>query len=286
MSIAFRGLMERFQEPTAMRAWSRKASAQGLRVGFVPTMGQLHEGHLSLVREARRRADRVVVSVYVNPTQFAPDEDFDVYPRDPEGDGEKLRAEGCDVLFEPENLYSEGHDVWVHAETLERPLCGVSRPQFFRGVTTVINKLFHIVEPDLAVFGKKDYQQWRIISRMVEDLNFPIEIVGMPVVREEDGLAMSSRNVRMSPEARARAPEIYRSLCAAQATVARGARATFELLHDCTIQIQATGAEVDYVEIVDAHTLHPVDTIRGPVVLAVAARLDGVRLIDNIILEL
>ena len=248
-------------------------------------MGCLHEGHLSLVREARAHADCVVVSVYVNPTQFAPHEDFDSYPRDLDGDRSKLQEAGCDVVFEPSDLYPHGdNDVWVRAETLELPLCGVSRPHFFTGVATVVTKLFNIVEPDVAVFGKKDYQQWRIISRMVRDLDFPITIIGMPIVREADGLAMSSRNARLTPDARAKAPVIYEALQVAERAVEGGARSPVPLLHNLIVAITATGGVVDYAEIVDAETLVPVDTIARQALLAVAVSFGSVRLIDNVVL--
>ncbi|KAL3692498.1 hypothetical protein R1sor_006149 [Riccia sorocarpa] len=213
------GQLELIRDKAAMRQWTRSMKKLGFRVAFVPTMGYLHEGHLSLVREAKARADRVVVSIYVNPGQFAPGEDLSIYPRDLEGDLAKLEPIGVDAVFNPfdlyvrdqvgkdaeliaSNAYGNGHETWVRVEKLEKPLCGVSRPTFFRGVATVVTKLFNIVEPDVAVFGKKDYQQFRVLCRMVRDLDFDIEMVGIPVVREQDGLAMSSRNVRLSPEER------------------------------------------------------------------------------------
>ncbi|KAF8014814.1 hypothetical protein BT93_H0567 [Corymbia citriodora subsp. variegata] len=216
-----------------MREWSSSMRRQGRTIGLVPTMGYLHEGHLSLVREARRRGDVVVVSVYVNPGQFAPSEDLSTYPSDFEGDLRKLKAVpgGVEVVFHPHDLYDYGqrqagdqvggsgvnsdnvsvscleekglgHETWVRAERLEKGMCGKSRPVFFRGVATVVTKLFNIVEPDVAVFGKKDYQQWRIIRRLVRDLDFSIQVIGSEVMRDHDGLALSSRNVYLSPEER------------------------------------------------------------------------------------
>ncbi len=288
--------MEILTDPAAMRRWTRARRAAGGRVGFVPTMGYLHEGHLSLVRRARNLADHVVVSVYVNPTQFAPGEDLDVYPRDLEGDLAKLRAEGVDAVFAPEDLYARGdegappHETWVTVERLSRPLCGASRPIFFRGVATVVTKLFHIVEPDVAVFGKKDYQQWRVIRRMVRDLDMGIEVVGAPLVREPDGLAMSSRNVRLTPDERQRALSISRSLRAAQEAVDAGEGRAAPLVEAARRAIEEAGGRVDYVEIRDPETLEPLDTLTGTrtglALMAIAAHFGTVRLIDNAELQL
>ena len=204
-----------------MRRWSRAHRAAGRRVAFVPTMGFLHEGHLSLVREARARADVVAVSIYVNPAQFAAHEDFGTYPRDDEGDLAKLRAVGADAAFVPAHLYAQDaptpsppppHETFVTVERLSTGLCSTTRPHFFRGVATVVCKLFNVVEPDVAVFGKKDYQQFRVVQRMVRDLDYDIRIVGVELTREPDGLAMSSRNVRLDPEARVAARAISKAL--------------------------------------------------------------------------
>ena len=279
--------MEILTHPDAMRRWTRARRAAGGRVGFVPTMGYLHEGHLSLVRRARNLADHVVASVYVNPTQFAPGEDLDVYPRDLDGDLAKLRDEGVDAVFAPEDLYARTaqgappHETWVTVQDLSKPLCGASRPIFFRGVATVVAKLFHIVEPDVAVFGKKDYQQWRVIRRMVRDLDMGIEVVGAPLVREPDGLAMSSRNVRLSPDERQRALSISRSLRAAQAAVDVGERHAGPLLAAAREAIEGAGGRVDYVELRDPETLAPVDTLTAMTLMAIAAHFGTVRLIDN-----
>ncbi|GBF96254.1 hypothetical protein Rsub_08799 [Raphidocelis subcapitata] len=293
-----------------MRAWSRAQKKKGKTIGFVPTMGYLHEGHISLVSAARERADVVVASIYVNPTQFSANEDFDVYPRDPEADRRKLLEAGCSVVFEPESLYHivegaddgsnvvgresghpDAHETFVQVEKLQLPLCGGSRPHFFRGVATIVAKLFHIVEPDVAVFGRKDYQQWRVITRMVRDLDFPIEIVGMPIAREADGLAMSSRNARLSAESRAACLAIPRAVKWAEAEVGRGAGDAGALASEVAARIEAAGGKVDYVELRHAEHLQPVTDLRAqPTLLAVAAHFPArdrgtVRLIDNTVLQ-
>ena len=276
--------MQRFTEISKMRQWSRDQRRKELSIGFVPTMGYLHEGHLSLVDEARRKADIVVASIYVNPTQFAPHEDFDVYPRDTEGDIAKLQARGCHAVFMPANLYGgpKGAHTWVEPGPKAEGLCGASRPTFFRGVATVVSKLFNIVEPDIAVFGKKDFQQWRVISAMVEDLNIPIEIVGMPIVREEDGLALSSRNVRLSPDERRRALALPQSLDQAALSVAQGLREVATLREGLEHSLEASGGQVDYVALVDAETLRPLEgRLEGNLLVALAVNYGDVRLIDN-----
>jgi len=280
-------------------------------VAFVPTMGYLHEGHISLVKAARKLADVVVASIYVNPTQFSANEDFDVYPRNPEGDRRALQDAGCAAVFEPASLYvavpgaageggnvvgresghPDAHETFVQVEQLQKPLCGGSRPHFFRGVATVVTKLFHIVEPDVAVFGRKDYQQLRVITRMVRDLDFAVEVVGMPICREPDGLAMSSRNARLSPESRQNALSISKALKWARTALADGsigdAASVRKTVSD---MIEASGGKVDYVELVDANNLRPVNEVKAqPTLLAVAcwypAKDRGtVRLIDNTVL--
>jgi len=252
---------------------------------LVPTMGFLHSGHLSLVREAARRAEKVVVSVYVNEAQFAPGEDLATYPRDARGDLEQLEGL-CDVVFMPDAMYhtEEGlsqPQTYVQVEQLQRGLCGVSRPIFFKGVATVVCKLLNIAEPDVAVFGKKDYQQWRIIRQMAHDLDFATEIVGLELVREDDGLAMSSRNVRLSQQERQDALAIYRGLCGVQASIAGGIVDTHTLRESVMAGIVNAGGVVDYVEAVDSVSLEPVDSVTQPVVFAVAAKFGSVRLIDN-----
>lgn len=275
---------EIIRDKAAMRAWSRAQRAAGAKIAFVPTMGALHEGHLSLVQRATTEGDRVVVSIYVNPTQFAPHEDFDVYPRDLSGDLAKLAPFGVAAVFAPGDLYDRGPgggQTEVRVTELERPLCGVSRPHFFGGVATVVTKLFHIVEPDVAVFGRKDYQQWRIIQRMVRDLDLAIEIVGAPIVREPDGLAMSSRNLLLEPAHRAEAPAINQALEAARERAAAGERDLDRLLSTVRAAIEAAGGRVDYVEGLDAETLQPVSGATRLVLAAVAAWFGEVRLIDN-----
>ncbi|KAJ8534591.1 hypothetical protein K7X08_016319 [Anisodus acutangulus] len=290
-----------------MRKWTRTMRAQGHTIGFVPTMGYLHEGHISLIQEAHKHTDRIVVSIYVNPGQFSPNEDLSTYPSDFQGDIKKLKSvcNGVDVVFNPKNLYEYGnsqigngyernikegkvvscvesdHETWVRVENLEKGLCGKSRPVFFRGVATVVTKLFNIVEPDVAFFGKKDYQQWRIIQRMVRDLDFGIKVIGSDIVRENDGLAMSSRNVKLSPENRQRALSISRALSRAKVEAEKGQVNCRELIN-CAIQtINEAGGSVDYAEIVEQENLEPVETIKTPVVFCVAAWFGKVRLVDN-----
>mmetsp|Transcript_40333 Transcript_40333/g.89566 ORF Transcript_40333/g.89566 Transcript_40333/m.89566 type:complete len:320 (-) Transcript_40333:719-1678(-) len=300
-----------FTTAAQMRSFTRQQKREGKTVAFVPTMGYLHEGHISLVRAAKERADVVVASIYVNPTQFSKNEDFDVYPRDVDNDRAKLLSAGCVAVFEPESLYTpvvgqtgetsnvvgnetahpDSHETFVQVERLQLPLCGKSRPHFFRGVATVVTKLFHIVEPDIAVFGRKDYQQWRLITRMVRDLDFAVEVVGMPICREEDGLAMSSRNARLSPEARSKAPAIYAALQWAERVAADGSVTDPAAIKEHVRgEIDKAGGKVDYVELVDANHLGPITNVATqPTLLAVAAHFPArdrgtVRLIDNTVL--
>ena len=274
--------MEIIRDKAAMRTWSRARRAGGERVGFVPTMGYLHEGHLSLVREAGRRSDAMVVSIYVNPTQFAPAEDFDAYPRDQERDLQLLRDLGCDAVFLPTDLYDGGPtETWVVPGDLASLLCGASRPGFFRGVTTVVTKLFNIVEPDLAVFGQKDYQQLQVIRRMVRDLDLSVEVIPMPIVRESDGLAMSSRNARLDPETRARAKAMPQTLETARSLVQAGESRVDVVREAMRQSLEASGARVDYVELVCPETLQASAHLRNGSVAAIAAWYGDVRLIDN-----
>ena len=268
-----------------VRAALDGARARGATVGLVPTMGALHEGHLSLVRTARLENDVVVVSVFVNPTQFGPNEDLERYPRDLDGDRQLCEAVGADLIFSPgaKEMYPEGFATWVDVEGLTSGLCARSRPGHFRGVCTVVTKLLQICGPDRAYFGDKDAQQLAVIRRMVRDLNMRVEIVPCPTVREADGLAMSSRNVRLKPEERAQAAVLYRALSVARDLVRDGERDAAAL--DGAIRsvlAEAPAGEIDYVEIVDADDLTPVGTIRGDCLLALAARFGDVRLIDNI----
>ena len=257
----------------------------GERVGFVPTMGALHEGHLSLVRLARERADRVVASVFVNPTQFGPNEDFNRYPRQPEKDGAMLESAGCDLLFLPdvETLYPKGHATFVEPGGAAEGLEGACRPGHFRGVATVVTALFNLVRADVAVFGEKDAQQLAVVLQMVRDLSIPIEIVPGPTVREADGLARSSRNAYLSPEERRSAAVLHGALRAAETAVSQGERrgdAVRERLRE--VLNTEPLARVEYAEVVDAESFQPVETLRGRLVLPLAVRIGGTRLIDNI----
>ncbi|CAH1431903.1 unnamed protein product [Lactuca virosa] len=316
-----------------MRNWTRSMRAQGKTIGLVPTMGYLHQGHLSLIAEARKHAQLIVVSIYVNPGQFSANEDLSTYPSDFQGDIEKLQStpDGVDVVFNPYNMYDYGeerersggkkrekeegvvscledergggfgHETWIRVEGLEKGMCGKSRPVFFRGVATVVAKLFNIIEPDVAVFGKKDYQQWRIIQRMVRDLDFAVKVIGSEMIRDKDGLAMSSRNVHLSPREReqiqtvmffcdiyknhmrARHLSISRSLFEAK----KGKNICSELRRSVIESIEAAGGKIDYVEIVDQESLEAINDEEitrgggGGVVICVAAWFGKVRLIDN-----
>jgi pantoate--beta-alanine ligase len=268
--------------PTEMTAWSLAARARGERIAFVPTMGALHEGHVTLLREARKHGQRVALSIFVNPTQFGPNEDLARYPRDLAGDLRKAGGAGTDVAFVPEagDVYPTGFQTTVEVGELARGLCGPFRPGHFAGVATVVCKLFNVVRPDVALFGEKDYQQLAIVRRMVTDLDMGIEIVGVPTVREADGLAMSSRNAYLSPAERARALSLSRALFAARDTVAAGARDGAAVVARARAALDVD--RVDYVELVDAETLRTVTEIDRPAVLAVAAFVGRTRLIDNV----
>jgi len=258
------------------------------KLGFVPTMGFLHEGHLTLMREGRKRATRLASSLFVNPTQFGPNEDFSRYPRNFEGDCKLMRAVPVDVLFapEPEAMFPRGSQTWVEATEVTKGLCGDHRPGHFRGVTTVCAKLFNIVKPHVALFGEKDFQQLRAIQRMVADLNFDLQIIPVATVRESDGLAMSSRNAYLDPDERKRALALSRALRAACEILAHGARTTAELAGAARVVLERTpGVEIEYVEAVDAETLAPIDRIERPVVVAIAVRVGKTRLIDNVVLN-
>ncbi|MBD8526531.1 pantoate--beta-alanine ligase [Pseudomarimonas arenosa] len=280
--------MEIVEQLEALRAQVQDWRAAGARIGFVPTMGNLHQGHLSLIEQARARADRVVCSIFVNPTQFGPSEDFQRYPRTPEQDAELLRNAGCDLLFLPpvEVMYPLGVERALRIEVpgLSNVLCGAHRPGHFAGVATVVCRLFNMVQADLAVFGRKDYQQLALIERMVADLSIPVEIVGAPTGREADGLAMSSRNQYLDAEQRGRAPVLYRTLCAALKSLQAG-QAPAEIEARATRYLQGQGFEVDYVVLRDAHDLESIPA--GPAegrhwICLLAARLGKTRLIDNV----
>ncbi len=278
--------MKIIKDPVEMQRYAQLIKLQGKKIGFVPTMGYLHEGHLSLVREARKRADCVVVSIFVNPTQFAPSEDLDVYPRDFPRDEALLRETGADVIFYPdsESMYPHGFETFVTVEHLSRKLCGISRPTHFRGVATVVAKLFNLVKPDIAVFGEKDFQQLVIIRRMVKDLNFDIDIVGHPTVREEDGLAMSSRNTYLMPEDRAAATLIKKALDNARQHYEKGVRHASILIEKATeVLRQSPKIRIDYLKICDTQSLEDVEEITGEAVMAVAVFIGTTRLIDNMV---
>jgi pantoate--beta-alanine ligase len=264
-----------------VRAWQQA----GETVAFVPTMGNLHEGHITLVREARRVAQRVVASVFVNPLQFGPNEDFDKYPRTLAEDSAKLADAGCDLLFAPpvDEMYPHGQaaQTRVHVPQLGEALCGASRPGHFDGVSTVVTKLFHIVPADVALFGQKDFQQLAIIRRMVADLCFPVRVVGVPTVREPSGLAMSSRNGYLTADQKATAAVLYRTLCATRDAIAGGRRDWAALQAEAAQVISAAGLVVDYFDIRDADDLKAPRDDSDQLVIAVAAKLGNTRLIDN-----
>ncbi|MFW5867831.1 MAG: pantoate--beta-alanine ligase [Armatimonadota bacterium] len=263
------------------------ARAEGQVIGLVPTMGALHEGHLSLVRRAAGECDFVVVTVFVNPTQFGPGEDLDSYPRDLEGDAAKVEDLGADLVFAPSvnEMYAEDACTTVGVSTLTEGLCGAHRPGHFDGVTTVVCKLFNIVQPDRAYFGRKDFQQLQVIRRMVRDLDIPVEVIGGATVREEDGLALSSRNRYLSDAERAVAPKLHRALPAGAEAAREGASGA-EVERVVAAELgEEPLFDLQYVKAVDAHTLRPLGDESGPMVIAAAAYLGDTRLIDNVAVE-
>jgi pantoate--beta-alanine ligase len=282
--------MQIFETFDALRDWIRTERTYGHEIGFVPTMGYLHPGHLSLVQRSLEENDRTVASIFVNPTQFGPGEDFETYPRDPDRDLELCREAGVDAVFLPETgeLYAEGGNLTsVVVGRLTDRLCGLSRGQgHFRGVCTVVCKLFNIVQPDRAYFGQKDAQQAVVIDRMVRDLNMPVAVRVCPVVREEDGLALSSRNARLSADEREEALGLYEALCAGREIIRCGERAgmtVLERMHE--VLAGREGLEIDYLEIVDPEDLEEVAFIDDMVLLAGAVRVGEVRLIDNLLVD-
>lgn len=263
--------------------------AKGRKIAFVPTMGALHEGHLSLVRRGAQLADVVVASVFVNPTQFGPHEDLELYPRDPEGDAALLSPAGCDLLFLPstETIYPPGHSTWVDVGGPSQGFEGAERPGHFRGVATVVTLLFNLVQPDLAVFGEKDAQQLAVIRRLVRDLHLPVEIHGAPIVREDDGLAMSSRNVYLSAEERRAARVLSRSLEEAHRTILAGERRSETIRSQVLARLgDEPLARIDYVGVVDAETFEPIEELRGRCVIPIVVRFGSTRLLDNLHLHL
>lgn len=280
--------MKVIESVSEMQLLARDFRRRGEIIGFVPTMGYLHNGHLSLIRIARHKSDVCVVSIFVNPTQFGPQEDLDKYPRDMQRDKMLCEREGVDIIFAPTvaEMYPEGYCTYVEVlGRMTEVLCGRYRKGHFRGVTTVVAKLFNIVQPHFAVFGQKDGQQLAVIRQMVRDLNFPVEIIGAPTVREPDGLAMSSRNKYLTAEERKVAPVLYKSLLLAKDMIENGERDANAIVSSMKSMIAKAGLfRIQYVEIVDAETLSPVDKIKGKVMIALAAFIGKARLIDNIII--
>ncbi len=276
--------MQIIETISAMRCWSDAERRQNRRIAFVPTMGFLHQGHLCLVRAAKERGDGVVVSIFVNPTQFSPDEDFAAYPRNFERDRALLENEKVDVVFHPsvEEIYPAGGQTYVEVEKLSLPLCGASRPGHFRGVATVVTKLFNIVRPQIAIFGEKDFQQLQIIRQLTRDLSMDVEIVGHPIVREADGLAMSSRNFYLTLEERRAALCLSQSLCKAERLFRRGETYAPDIVRFVLSEIAKQPlASVEYVKICDLQTLDELERINRPAVLALAVHIGRARLIDN-----
>lgn len=280
--------MQLIETVAAMKEQVAAWKAEGLAIGLVPTMGSLHAGHESLMDAARAACDKVVVSVFVNPLQFGPDEDYDAYPRDIERDGAICAAHGADAVFHPspEEMYLPAHNTYVVMETLTDALCGASRPGHFRGVCTVVTKLFNIVQPDRAFFGQKDAQQLAIIKRMVADLNMNVTVVGCPIVREDDGLAKSSRNAYLSAEEREAALVLSRAIRAGQDAVEAGERDAAALRALMTGVVEAEPlARIDYIEVVDGLTMQPVTAIGSTALVAMAVYIGNTRLIDNFLYE-
>ncbi|MBN2188890.1 MAG: pantoate--beta-alanine ligase [Chitinispirillaceae bacterium] len=279
--------MNTIRYPSGMKKWSDDAHKKGRTIGFIPTMGALHEGHLSIIKKSKDRADVTVMSIFVNPVQFCPGEDFKRYPRQLGQDLEKARAAGCDAVFVPETtaIYPDGYCTYVTVEGLDNKLCGAARPGHFRGVATVVLKLFNIVAPDTAFFGLKDAQQAVILKRMAADLNLPVKIIVCPTVREADGLAMSSRNAYLTPAERAAAPVMYQGLNAARSLYQAGERDAARLISAVETVLGGTPLiKKDYIEVVDATTLDPLTTVTGTALIAAACRTreSGTRLIDNL----
>jgi pantoate--beta-alanine ligase len=271
-----------------MQHEARRLLQTGKTVALVPTMGYLHEGHLALMREGRKQGDALIISIFVNPTQFGPAEDLQAYPRDLKRDVSLAESAGVDVVFVPEAeaMYNKAYQTYIDLEMLPRYLCGPSRPNHFRGVVTVVTKLFNIVRPDVAIFGEKDYQQLVIIRRMVRDLNFDMRIIGVPIVREPDGLAMSSRNTYLSEDERRSALSLVQSLQQAQRSVAQGIRDARQLTDTASRLIRShPHTKIDYVAVCDPKTLEDVSLIEGPTLMALAVWVGSTRLIDNAILK-
>jgi len=270
-----------------VRQHVQAAKKQGTKVGFVPTMGALHAGHGSLIEAAAKECDCVVISIFVNPTQFGPGEDLDKYPRTLDADAALCEKLGANLVFAPSanEMYPDIQLTWVDVEQLTDTLCGANRPGHFRGVTTVCTKLFNIVGPDIAYFGQKDAQQALVIQRMVHDLNMPLEIRVCPIVREDDGLAMSSRNAYLSPEERQRALCLHQALTAFKEKIDDGHRNAKELIAEMEKIIKENDGEIDYIAITDPKTLKPIETIENKALIALAVKIGQTRLIDNILID-
>ncbi len=280
--------MKIIKTPDEMRSHSRNWRSRGLKVGFVPTMGYFHEGHLALMDEAARLSDRVVVSLFVNPAQFGPSEDFNKYPRDTKRDISLAELRGVACLFMPEkaDIYLPGHQTWVEVTEISKGLCGRTRPGHFRGVATVVAKLFNIVEPDIAVFGEKDFQQLQVIRQMVRDLNFPVEIHGYPIVREDDGLAMSSRNSYLSESERNDALCLSMAIQKCRELLSQGLANRREVVKKLRDFItQTPSARIDYIFLGDPETLNEPEEIPNPALIALAVYIGNTRLIDNAIID-
>lgn len=278
--------MKIFKEPKKLQKWCAAQKLAGKKIALVPTMGYLHEGHLSLIEKAKRKgADEIVVSVFVNPVQFCPGEDYEKYPRDEKADLAKCRAAGATAIFfpTPANMYLGRHSVYVTEEDLSKGLCGARRPGHFRGVCTVVAKLFNLTHPDFAVFGQKDYQQVQVIKRMVRDLNFDLDIVMAPIVREPSGLARSSRNTYLSAEEKEKALAISRGLKGLKGPKGRKGQPSFKSLSSLRSFLESSGLRVDYVECVDAKTLEPRKKVEKGCCVLVAAYDGKTRLIDNVL---
>lgn len=272
-----------------MNAISKRIILEGKSIGYVPTMGYLHAGHLSLIKKAREHNDIVIVSIFVNPTQFGPSEDLEAYPRDLERDATLCEAEGTDIIFhpKPEDMYPHGYTTYVETYgVITKKLCGASREGHFQGVTTVLTKLFNIVRPSSAYFGQKDAQQVAVVEKMVKELNIDVAIVPCPIIREADGLAMSSRNAYLTASQRKDALVLSQSLNKAQTLIEEGQRSAALIIKAMTKIIESVDyAEIDYVEIVDAATLESVETLMGDTLIALAVKVGKPRLIDNVRLE-
>ena len=272
-----------------MHAYSDACRGAGKTVSFVPTMGFLHEGHLGLMREAKKRSDVLVVSIFVNPIQFGPGEDYDAYPRNFERDREMIESIGCDCIYAPEvtEMYPDGYQTSVQVDRVTKNLCGITRPTHFNGVTTIVAKLFNAVKPHLSIFGEKDFQQLVVIKRMVLDLNMDVDVIGMPIVREEDGLAMSSRNKYLTPDERTAALRLSQSLFEAKKMFEAGERSAAVLIEHVKNRICSEGTgKIDYVKICDVVNLEDCFLLEKDSVMALAVYFDKARLIDNMVLSI